>query len=89
MARDYHFLFTVLGRYPARVEGNLSNVSVNLAAGRGDHFVHCGTLTMNEEVLIFPTNGSGFAPPADSTPGIEASFSRIASWARICWSGSG
>jgi len=49
MARDYHFLFTVLGRYPARVEGNLSNVTVNVAAGRGDHFVHCGTLTMNEE----------------------------------------
>ena len=49
MARDYHFLFTVLGRYPARVEGNLPNVTVNVAAGRGDHFVHCGTLTMNEE----------------------------------------
>ena len=27
----------------------LSNVSMNLAAGRGDHFVHCGTLTVNEE----------------------------------------
>ena len=22
---------------------------MNLAAGRGDHFVHCGTLTVNEE----------------------------------------
>ena len=49
MARDYHFLFTVLGRYPAHVEGNQPHITVNVAAGRDDHFVHCGTLTMSED----------------------------------------
>jgi hypothetical protein len=48
MARDYHFRFTVLGRYPAHVEGNAPHVTVNMAAGRGNHFVHCGTITMSE-----------------------------------------
>jgi hypothetical protein len=48
MARDYHFKFTVLGRYPARIGGNAPHVTVNMAAGKGDHFIHCGTLTMSE-----------------------------------------
>ena len=45
---EYGFRFTVLGRYTARLKGNESHVTVNLAAGRGDHFVYCGTLTMSE-----------------------------------------
>ena len=49
MAREYHFLFTVLGHYPARVRGNAPHVTVNMAAGRGSHLIHCGTLTMSED----------------------------------------
>ena len=49
MARDYHFKFTVLGRYPAHLKGNPAHVTVNMAAGRNDHIVHSGTLTMSEE----------------------------------------
>ena len=48
MAREYHYLFTVLGRYPSHIPQNAPHVTVNMAAGRDDHFVHCGTLTMNE-----------------------------------------
>ena len=42
------FRFTVLGRYAARLKGNESHVTVNLAAGHGDHLVYAGTLTMSE-----------------------------------------
>ena len=42
------FRFTVLGRYPARLRQNMTAVTVSLAAGEGDHLVHCGTLTMAE-----------------------------------------
>lgn len=45
---EYEFRFTVLGRYTARLKGNESHVTVNLAAGRTGRFVYCGTLTMSE-----------------------------------------
>lgn len=48
MAEDYRFVFSVLGRYTARLKGNESHVTVNLAAGHGQHLVYCGTLTMSE-----------------------------------------
>ena len=48
MGSEYRFRFTVLGRYSARLKGNESHVTVNLSAGRDDHFVYCGTLTMSE-----------------------------------------
>lgn len=44
----HRFKFTVLGRYPARLRDNESHVTVNLRAGRDDHLVHSGTLTMSE-----------------------------------------
>ncbi|MGH2723551.1 MAG: hypothetical protein ACRDI0_04655 [Actinomycetota bacterium] len=45
---DRRFRFTVLGRYPARLRQNQTAVTVSMAAGEGDHLVHCGTLTMAE-----------------------------------------
>lgn len=44
----FRFKFTVLGRYDARLRGNEPHVTVNVLAGRGDHLVYCGTLTMSE-----------------------------------------
>ncbi len=44
----HRYRFTVLGRYPARLRGNQTAVTVNMAAGEGDHLVHCGTLTLSE-----------------------------------------
>jgi hypothetical protein len=44
----FRYKFTVLGRYKARLKGNEPHVTVNVLAGRGDHFVYCGTLTMSE-----------------------------------------
>jgi hypothetical protein len=44
----HRFRFTVLGRYPARLKGNATAVTVNMAAGEQAHLVHCGTLTMAE-----------------------------------------
>lgn len=48
MADRFTYRFTVLGRYRAQLKGNESHVTVNLRAGRNDHLVHCGTLTMSE-----------------------------------------
>jgi hypothetical protein len=42
------YTFTVLGRYDARLRGNEPHVTVSVLAGRGDHAVYCGTLTMSE-----------------------------------------
>ncbi len=44
--RHHRFKFTVLGRYPARLKGNETAVTVNVAAGDENHLVFCGTLTM-------------------------------------------
>jgi hypothetical protein len=44
----YRYRFVVLGRYPARMKGNATAVTVNVASGEGDHLVHCGTLTLAE-----------------------------------------
>ena len=46
--RHHRFKFTILGRYPARLKGNETAVTVNLAAGDTDHLVFAGTLTMSE-----------------------------------------
>lgn len=46
--KGFRYKFTVLGRYDARLRGNEPHVTVNVLAGRGDHFVYCGTLTMSE-----------------------------------------
>jgi hypothetical protein len=43
------FTFIVLGRYPARLKGNRSQVSVNVLGGGRGHQAYCGTLTMSEE----------------------------------------
>jgi hypothetical protein len=45
---DHRFRFVVLGRYPARMRGNQTAVTVNMSAGDGSHLVHCGTLTLAE-----------------------------------------
>lgn len=42
------FRFSVLGRYPAQLRDNATAVTVSMAAGEGEHVVHCGTLTMAE-----------------------------------------
>ena len=46
--RHHQFKFTVLGRYPARIHGNETAVTLNVAAGDENHLVYCGTLTMSE-----------------------------------------
>jgi hypothetical protein len=43
------FTFIVLGRYPARLKGNQSQVTVNVLGGGQGHQAYCGTLTMSEE----------------------------------------
>jgi hypothetical protein len=48
MADGYRFRLKVLGRYQTQHKGNEMAVTVNLLAGRGDHLVHSGTLTMSE-----------------------------------------
>ena len=49
MAReDHRFRFVILGRYPARMRGNQTAVTVNMSAGEEGHLVHCGTLTLAE-----------------------------------------
>jgi hypothetical protein len=49
MARaDHRFKFVILGRYPARMKGNQTAVTVNMSAGEEGHLVHCGTLTLAE-----------------------------------------
>jgi hypothetical protein len=47
-AGGFKYKFTVLGRYDARLRGNEPHVTVNLLAGRDDHLVYCGNLTMSE-----------------------------------------
>ncbi len=46
--RHHSFKFTVLGRYPARLKGNETAVTLNVAAGDENHKVYAGTLTMSE-----------------------------------------
>ncbi|MFN2544676.1 MAG: hypothetical protein ABR600_08930 [Actinomycetota bacterium] len=48
MMRHHRFKFTILGRYPARLKGNETAVTVNVAAGDEGHLIFCGTLTMSE-----------------------------------------
>ncbi len=48
-ATAYSFRFKILGRHEARLRGNEPHVTVAVLAGRGDHLVYCGTLTMAEE----------------------------------------
>ena len=48
MEGRHTYRFVVLGRYPARLKGNESHVTVNMTAGEGTHQVACGTLTMSE-----------------------------------------
>jgi hypothetical protein len=49
MARaDHRFKFVILGRYPARMRGNQTAVTVNMLAGEEGRLVHCGTLTLAE-----------------------------------------
>ena len=44
----YLFKFVVLGRYPARLTENESQLTVNLATGHEDHLTYSGTLTLTE-----------------------------------------
>ena len=46
--RHHRFKFTILGRYPARMKGNETAVTVNVAAGDENHLIYAGTLTMSE-----------------------------------------
>jgi hypothetical protein len=46
--RHHRFKFTILGRYPARLKGNETAVTLNVAAGDEAHIVYAGTLTMSE-----------------------------------------
>lgn len=46
--KGFRYKFTVLGRYDARLRGNEPHVTVNLLAGRDEHLVYCGNLTMAE-----------------------------------------
>jgi hypothetical protein len=48
MQTEHRFRFTILGRYPARMRGNQTAVTVNMAAGERGHLVHCGTITLAE-----------------------------------------
>jgi len=48
MGGGHRFRFTVLGRYQTQHGGNEMAVTVNVVAGRDDHLVHSGTLTMSE-----------------------------------------
>jgi len=44
----YKFKFVILGRYPARLTGNESQLTVNLATGHEDQVTHSGTLTLTD-----------------------------------------
>jgi hypothetical protein len=46
--RHHRFRFTILGRYPARIKGNETAVTLNVASGDEGHLVYAGTLTMSE-----------------------------------------
>jgi len=59
--RHHRFKFTILGRYPARLKGNETAVTLNVAAGDEGHIVYAGTLTMSEsewEALLRALQGS-------------------------------
>jgi hypothetical protein len=43
----FNYAFKVLGEYEARMEGNETHVTLNVLAGRDEHLVYCGTLTMS------------------------------------------
>jgi surfactin synthase thioesterase subunit len=47
MGDGHRFRLTVLGRYQTQ-QGSEMAVTVNVLAGRNDHLVHSGTLTMSE-----------------------------------------
>jgi hypothetical protein len=51
MAKDrkYRYQFSILGRYPARMKGNESAVTVNMRTGHDEHLTFAGTLTMTED----------------------------------------
>ena len=44
----FTYTFKVLGHYDSRLEGNEPHVTLNVAAGRDEDVVFCGTLTMSE-----------------------------------------
>ena len=44
----YEFKFVILGRYPARLKGNESQLTVNLASGHEGNVTHSGTLRLSE-----------------------------------------
>jgi hypothetical protein len=46
---EHRFRFVILGRYPARMKGNQTAVTVNMSAGERGRLVHCGTLTLAED----------------------------------------
>ncbi|HMC37070.1 MAG TPA: hypothetical protein VKK30_04305 [Actinomycetota bacterium] len=46
--RHHRFKFTILGRYPARIKGNETAVTLNVSSGDEQHMVYAGTLTMAE-----------------------------------------
>ncbi len=53
MAAVHRFRFTILARYPARLKGNQTAVTINVAAGdAGGHLVHAGTLTLSESEWV-------------------------------------
>lgn len=62
MSEERHrFRFVVLGRYPARLKGNQTAVTVNMSAGDQGHLVYCGTLTLAEtefETFVEALRGS-------------------------------
>ena len=62
MAKDkYRFKFVILGRYPARLPENESQLTVNLATGHDDQVTHSGTLTLTEgewDYLLSALRGS-------------------------------
>ena len=44
----FRYKFKVLGKYDARLRGNEPHVTLSVLAGRDEHLVYCGTLTMSE-----------------------------------------
>lgn len=45
-ATAFSFRFKILGRHEARLRGNEPHITVAVLAGRDDHLVYCGTLTL-------------------------------------------
>jgi hypothetical protein len=44
----FSFKFKILGRHEARVREHERHITVAVLAGRADHLVYCGTLTLAE-----------------------------------------